>query len=64
MLLLKSFVLVHFHFFSAAAAAAAAAVFAEIDVRVLFLFSMKADPLRKYLSKIRRTLVTVKHEER
>ena len=41
MLLFKAFSLVHFHFFSAASA-----VFDEIDVRVLLLFSMKADSLR------------------
>ena len=56
MLLLKAFALVRFHFFSAAA------VFDEIDVRVLFLFSMEADPLRKHESKIRRILVTMKLE--
>ena len=58
MLLLKDFALVHLNFLSAAA------MFDEIDVRVLFLLSMEANPLRKHASKIRRILVTMKLEER
>ena len=58
---LRAFAFFRFHFFSAAAAAA---VFDEIDLRVLFLFSMKADPLRKHASKIQRVLVTKKLKER
>ena len=38
-----AFALVRFHFFSAVA------VFDEIDVRVLFLFSMKANPFRTWV---------------
>ena len=61
MLLLKAFALVRLHFFSAAAAA----VFDVIDVRVLFLLGLKADPLRKNgRPKTRRILLKMKLQER